>query len=74
MLKKNHSHHGLFIQKAATMALQDLQEMQASTGSVLSSGFIHFTVLAEKSATNVHIMNKVSPPIFSCVFVARVSF
>ena len=38
------------------MALQDLQEMRAGAGFVLFSGFIHFTVLAEKSAANVHIM------------------
>jgi hypothetical protein len=34
--------------KAATMRLQGLQEMQASTGSDLSPGFIHPVVVAGK--------------------------
>jgi hypothetical protein len=42
----NHAHYGPFIPEATTMALQGLQEMQASAHSALSSGSIHLAFVA----------------------------
>src|SRR5208282_57779 len=39
------------------MEMQGLQEMQADDGCILSSGFIHPSVVTEKLAANVHKMN-----------------